>query len=337
MIDKAEVISFLAVKRGHLYHRESQTLEFKEQFNFAGLADYFKDFAAFANNRGGYLIFGVTEAPRAASGLSGSALDQFSKLDPEAITGYILDIFSTDIRWSSEVVEHDGKWFGAFRVEEAETKPIITRKDMGANQVLQNGSIYYRYGGRTQKIQSAELESIITKRIERVNKDWIDLVTDIGVTGPRNAIVLKTDSQVEENKNGVFIIDEELSKKIKFVKEGHFTEDTGAAALKLVGDVVPVDTLEVERIIADDLFKKYPFSAKELASEVVKSCKGVTISNVWTAISENNMKTNPDYSVYNFPNKKQQIDYEKSGKLAKVTISIYSVQALSFLQKLFKK
>lgn len=42
-----------------LYHRENSTLEFKEQFNFAGLADYLKDFAAFANNNGGYLIFGT--------------------------------------------------------------------------------------------------------------------------------------------------------------------------------------------------------------------------------------------------------------------------------------
>jgi predicted HTH transcriptional regulator len=41
-----------------LHHREGQELEFKEQFSFAGLAEYFKDFAAFANNRGGYLIFG---------------------------------------------------------------------------------------------------------------------------------------------------------------------------------------------------------------------------------------------------------------------------------------
>ncbi|MFT7593075.1 MAG: putative HTH transcriptional regulator [Paracoccaceae bacterium] len=90
MIDKKEIISFLAVKGPHLFHRESQTLEFKEQFNFAGLADYLRDFAAFANNRGGYLIFGVADSPRVASGLSNRALEQFSKLDPEAISGHVL-------------------------------------------------------------------------------------------------------------------------------------------------------------------------------------------------------------------------------------------------------
>lgn len=337
VIDKSEIVSFLEVKGKHLYHRESQTLEFKEQFNFAGLADYFRDFAAFANNRGGYLVFGITDSPRVASGLSDSALDQFSKLDPEAITGYILDIFSTDIRWSSGIVENDGKWFGALKIEEAEDKPIIARKDMGANQVLQNGSIYYRYGGRTQKIQSAELESIINKRIERANQDWINLVTEIGVGGPREAFILKTSSQVEHTKNGTFVVDEELVEKLKFVKEGHFTEDTGAAALKLVGDIVPVGTLEVEKIIEEDLFKKYPLSATELAKEIVKTCNGVSTSDVWKAINENKMKHNPDYSVYNFRNKKQRSDYENGGKLPTVTSSIYSMQALSFLQSLFKK
>jgi hypothetical protein len=330
------IISLLLVRGENLYHRESQTLEFKAQFNFGGLADYFKDFAGFANNRGGYLIFGVTDSTGIASGLSDKSLDQFRKLDPEAITGYVLENFSSDIRWSSELVEHDGKLFGAFKIEEAEYKPVIARKDSGAPQVLQNGSIYYRCSGRTQKIQSAELESIITKRLERANKDWIDLVNKIGTGGPRDAFILKANSKIEQTRNGVFVVDEELAKKLKFVKEGHFTEDTGAAALKLVGDIVPVGTREVEKIIEEDLFKKYPLSATELASEVVKTCNGATRSKVWDAIRDNNMKTNPNYSTYHFRNKKQKSNYEKKGKLPNSIPSLYSNLALNFLKNHFK-
>lgn len=36
---------------GTQVHNESMTLEFKESFNFAGLSDYYRDFAAFANNK----------------------------------------------------------------------------------------------------------------------------------------------------------------------------------------------------------------------------------------------------------------------------------------------
>ena len=33
---------FLRKKGDYLFHRESQELEFKEQFNFAGIAEYLK-------------------------------------------------------------------------------------------------------------------------------------------------------------------------------------------------------------------------------------------------------------------------------------------------------
>lgn len=72
MIDDDHIKELLRVKDKYLYHREGQELEFKEQFNLAGLADYFRDFAAFANNRGGYLIFGVKDSPRIPVGLSDS-------------------------------------------------------------------------------------------------------------------------------------------------------------------------------------------------------------------------------------------------------------------------
>lgn len=62
MIDELHVEELLRKKGEYLFHREGQELEFKEQFNLAGLADYFRDVAAFANNRGGYLIFGVKDS-----------------------------------------------------------------------------------------------------------------------------------------------------------------------------------------------------------------------------------------------------------------------------------
>jgi predicted HTH transcriptional regulator len=98
MIEETVIGELLRLKKGgNLYHREGQELEFKEQFSFAGLADYFRDFAAFANNRGGYLIFGVKDSPRALVGLSEKAKVQFDKIDSEKITGYLLDIFTSDI------------------------------------------------------------------------------------------------------------------------------------------------------------------------------------------------------------------------------------------------
>lgn len=44
-----------------LIKREDKNHEFKESFNMASMAMYFKTIAAFANNDGGYLIFGVKD------------------------------------------------------------------------------------------------------------------------------------------------------------------------------------------------------------------------------------------------------------------------------------
>lgn len=72
---------------GKLIRREGQTQEFKENFNFNGMAEYLRDFAAFANNKGGYQVFCVKDRPRRAVGFKPASKDQFDKIDPEMITG----------------------------------------------------------------------------------------------------------------------------------------------------------------------------------------------------------------------------------------------------------
>src|SRR5690554_6010410 len=116
VIDEAVVRELLRLNGERLYHREGQELEFKEQFNLAALADYFRDFAAFSNNRGGYLIFGIKDAPRVLMGMSARSIEQFEKIDPERITGFLLAIFSSDIEWAQAIVDNDGMRFGVFRV-----------------------------------------------------------------------------------------------------------------------------------------------------------------------------------------------------------------------------
>ena len=49
---------------GLLKSRESNTVEFKENFNASNTSKYAKTMAAFANNKGGYIIFGITDRPR---------------------------------------------------------------------------------------------------------------------------------------------------------------------------------------------------------------------------------------------------------------------------------
>ena len=331
MIEKENITNLLATRDdGTVYHRESQTLEYKESFNFAGLAEYFRDFAAFANNKGGYIIFGVKDRPRRELlGISASSKDQFDKLDPEKITGFLLEDFSGNISWEHDVIEINHKTFGVFKILEAETKPIICKKDESG--VIKNGEIYFRYGGRTQKIQYAELESIIMHRIERQTEQWMDLMKKIAKSGPQNAAVLDIEKGViEKDKAQILVIDDELTKSIKWIKEGSFNEKAGAPALKLVGEVQPVDTVEIIKKERSNKLKDYPLSARELA-EKIKEKSGISSNLVWRTIQENGIKSNPDYSSYNFRNKRQEEAYEQSGVIASGTPSIYKISAVDFI------
>lgn len=337
MITEEEMKEILRAKDGRLFHREGQSLEFKEQYNFAGLAEYFRDFAAFSNNKGGLLIFGVTDAPRVATGLSENSLEAFEKIDPERISGYLLEIFSSNITWEQVVFDFDGKHFGVFKISEAEIKPVIARKDEGRDQIIKNGDVYFRYGGRTQKIQAAELEGIINRRIEQTNRDWIDHVRSIGTEGPRSAIVLKSESSLTRAKGAPLVVDEELARKLKFIKEGQFEERTGATTLKVVGDVVSVDTVAIEKVVKENLFRTYPFTAMELAIAVKNQIPSVGQSKIWRAISENKMKGDSSYSAYNFRSKKEEDQFSETRIVPSTTPVLYNQEAINLLVKLFKQ
>jgi hypothetical protein len=325
------------MKGDFLYHREGQELEFKEQYNFAGLADYFRDFAGFANNRGGYIIYGIQDSPRIPTGLTENSLNQFNRIDPERITGFLLEIFSSDIRWEQKILSYDNRYFGIFYVYEAELKPVIAKKDEGRDQTIKNGEIYYRYGGRTQKIQFAELENIINKRIDLNNNQWIDLLSKIGKAGPQNAAILDTKkSLIEKDDSKILVLDEELANKLKFVKEGQFVEKKGSPTLKLIGDIVPVDKIEVIQKVRENLTKSYPLSALEVVEEVRKKYHPATQADVWRIIRENDLKNNFTYSAYNFRNKKQEDEFLSNGKLPSSIPCIYNYNAVDFIIKVLK-
>ena len=340
MIKQMEVEELVRLKgQGKtLFHREGQELEFKEQFNLAALADYFRDFAAFANNRGGYLIHGIKDKPRIRAGMSEKSIEQFEKVDPEKISGNSLEIFSADIRWEQALFEIDDIKLGVFKIFEAQLKPVIAKKDEGKDQSIRNGEIYFRYGGRTQKIQAAELENIINKRVEQNNQHWLDLMSKIGSAGPQNAAILDTEKAlIEKDDARVLVLDEDLAHKLKFIKEGEFVEKEGAAALKLVGDVVPIDQVEVVKHVRENLTKAYPLAALEVVTEVQKHLPQAKQGEVWKVIAENNLKNNLDYSAYNFRSKKQEDRYKKEGVLPSAIPSIYNKSAVDFIVRVLKK
>ena len=237
---------------GSLFHREQKDLEFKESFNLNGLAEYFRDFAAFANNSGGYIVFGVTNSPRKLKGLSKKSLEQFNKIDEEKISGFVNEHFAPYVDWEMGTVKLRAKTFGILYAHKNSIKPVICKKG-DDRQTIKNGEIYYRYAGRTEVIQYSELVNIIDGRIKENNEQWLRKVKKIGEVGPSNVGILDTVSGVMESGHGTLLIDQELVKEINFIKEGKFDEKKGAKTLKLIGSFKSIDAWKSPRLLKKEL------------------------------------------------------------------------------------
>lgn len=333
MIDEATVLEMLRLSNGKLVRRESQELEFKEQFNLAGLAAYLRDFAAFANNRGGVIIFGITDSPRRLTGLHARSREQFEKLDSSLISNHLSTYFSNMISWDHATITKDSNYFGVFMIEEATVKPVIAIRDSGATSAIKEGEVYYRYGGQSRRIRYPELEQIIQERIQQNNIRWSRLVSSIARVGPQNAAVLDaTRDIIEKDDAQMLVVTEGVASQLSFVKEGEFVDRDGLPALRMIGDVTPIKSLEVVRQqVTQSPLEEYPLTATELAAEVLRQLPEQKILNVWRTIKKHSLKRDPQYSVYCFRNKRQQDQFIRDGTVPDGILSIYNKQAVDFI------
>lgn len=216
--------------------RESITREFKESFNFSGLVKYSKTMAAFANHRGGCIIFGIKDRPQELSGLSPSVLDDFKYIKQERITGHLNDHFSPEIIWTIDTQKINGKHIGIIYVEESLVKPVICKN--GYKNILKESDIYYRYRARTEVIKYAELKDIIEQYRKEEERKWMKLFNTVARIGVQDVGILDLSSgELSGVGNQTLLIDESLLSEVKFIKEGEFCEVSGTPTLKVIGEV----------------------------------------------------------------------------------------------------
>jgi len=222
-----------------LHSRESTYLEFKESFNWAGRARYAKTCAAFANTRGGYLVFGIADKARRVVGLPTSAFDI---RDPTTITQYFNEHFSPEIKWDAMFYDLRGHRLGILYTFEHTGKPVICTLN---DQDIQDGLIYYRYRGRTQAIRHAELRAIIDEVRKKDQDLWLHHIRHMAKIGVRETGILDFASGTGTSPAGALVIDESLLDRIKFLREGHFDIKTGAPAIRIIGEaqVIPRGTI----------------------------------------------------------------------------------------------
>lgn len=215
-----------------LITRESTSVEFKKNFSKGPAWNgYGKTIAAFANTKGGCIVFGVTNNPRKLEGMTNN---HFETLDPEEFTNFLNEKFSPEINYHPHVHEMNGKKFGVLYIYESQEKPVIARTN-GGDKIFE-GDVYYRYRGRSEKIKYPELRRILEEQRRQEQAMWLRHLQNIATIGATNAAVFNPFDGKITGKSGTFIIDKKLLPKLQFIREGEFREVTGAPAIRLVGE-----------------------------------------------------------------------------------------------------
>lgn len=239
-----------------IINREGTTIEFKESYSHGNMAQYFKTMASFANNAGGYILFGVGDKPRRLLGLKDKSLLKFEELKVEEFTKALSEYFSPEIKWDHCTFEFRDMSFGVIYVYPIIRKPCICKKHYDAQKPkysLKEGDIYYRYGGRSERIHYTELAAIIDESRRNEERQWLEFAKKAARIGVENAALLDLNTGNLSGTGGSVVLDASLLQKVAFIQEGKFVETGGTPTLRLIGDITELSS---GRIIVAESSKK---------------------------------------------------------------------------------
>ncbi len=244
---------------------ETDQIECKESYSAHWTSNYIKTIAAFANNNGGYIAFGVKDNTWELKGINKSKFEGF---DRKNFNQTIRHNLSCGIDVDMATLDLGGKTIGVVYVHPAKIKPAMFIKQNNKAGATE-GHIYYRYQGENRLIAPAELQRIIEERIRMLSKTILSKhISNILSNGIENSAVLNLDSGVVDGKAGNFVIDEELMPKINFIKEGEFVEKSGAPTLKLIGEIKKsTKVIATQTVYGKDTHKYAPQKAAQEISK----------------------------------------------------------------------
>lgn len=313
---------------GTLKRRESNTVEFKESFNKNSTAKYAKTMAAYSNNRGGYIIFGVKDNPRTIVGLKN---ENFENMNQEQFSEAINSLFAPAIDWDCgtftiEIPSPDGKdiiqtlKIGWIYTAEAEYKPIISQKSNDGEKI-NNGDVYYRYRARSEKIKFAEMSRIIEERMAKEREGLLKLFEVIRERKTANLGIVNYSNGKISTPYGVDVAFDrklvtQVLRRAKFIKEGSFNETEGIPVIKVTGNI---DLAEEVPVPDGDPDKTHPYIQKQLAEML-----NISTQDLYALIWYYKMKEAKKYHI--------EITTSKSGKTHK-----FSDFAMQFLKGKLKE
>ena len=217
-----------------LVGNETDRVECKETFHIRG--NWLRALASLANNQGGYILFGVRDNDVEAGPLVvvGMRDDMLFSTDPMVLTRRIRSTFDPTPAFQIGKIQFGKKVVGVIHVDQHPARPVMATKQEGD---VAEGDIYYRYPGQSLKIKYSDLRALLDERDARVRAELQPMLNRLVHLGPGRAMVADLATNELTDGRRTIRIDKELAEQLTFIKEGHFVENAGAPALRLVGDV----------------------------------------------------------------------------------------------------
>lgn len=315
---------------GTLKSRESNTVEYKKTYHKNEVPKYAKTLAGYSNNRGGYIIFGVTDAPRRVDGIS---KESYERIKQEELTESFNSLFSPSIEWDIGTTTVEAPFFnedgvkdvktvyiGWIYAAESENKPLIALKEVSGEKIS-SGDVYYRYRARTQKIKYPEMMKILEERANRERESLLKIIEAVRKNGTASLGIVNYSNGKISTPYGVDVtldrkIVLQVLKRAKYIKEGSFSETEGTPVIKVTGNI---DLAEEVPVPEGDPNKTHPYIQKELAEKL-----DITAQDLYALIWYFKMKESKKYHI--------EVRTSKSGVVHK-----FSNFAFEFLSEKIKE
>ncbi|MFH1910121.1 MAG: ATP-binding protein [bacterium] len=263
-----------------LSRRENSFVEFKENYTSGRYERFAKSLAAFSNNKGGIIIFGIKDSPRTPVGVESANFNE------EKFREVSNNHFHPEMNWYFEEIKIYRKVFGILFTDELIAKPVVCTRNF-SNELV-DGAIYFRYRGNNLPARSADLVKLVENRIHAELVSLADKIELVAKIGTDNTALIDLAKGKVTTDGGILYMENELLKKINFIKKGKFTEG-GKATLRLIGDVKPVDVRLSDKkgatqiSINEDNFREFtPLDTEDVMEELSNRFSNFSRSgNLW--------------------------------------------------------
>ncbi len=225
---------------------ETDGIECKQSFHSPNNGGLLRAVAAFANTRGGYVLYGVEDSSGTLVGLQD---DRFRNTDPSLFAQSFRAAMEPCPRFEVGVVSLGSATLGAVYVHAEPDAPVLATVD---RDNFKAGVVYYRYPGESRAIAGADFRRLLAARDRRARQEAAELARRVVEMGSDAALLDLKSGQIEGRAGSLFV-SPDLLQKMQFIREGEFVQKDGAAALRVVGDVAvanaPADVLVREKMI----------------------------------------------------------------------------------------